>query len=93
MAFCLCNLTEAKMTFKKANWEPDKPLPRFADRKTTADIISHFYFPVSPRTIETWSLKVRRPNRAAVLEVAEAMALAEQKLENAVTYKQGGSWI
>jgi len=41
------------MTFKKANWEPDKPLPRFADRKTTADIISHFYFPVSPRTIET----------------------------------------
>ena len=81
------------MTFKKAKWEPDKPLPRFADRKTTADIISHFYFPVSPRTIETWSLKVRRPNRAAVLEVAEAMALAEQKLENAVTYKQGGSWI
>ena len=81
------------MTFKKANWEPDKPLPRFADRKATADIISHFYFPVSSRTIETWPLKVRRPNRAAVLEVAEAMALAEQKLENAVTYKQGGSWI
>jgi len=81
------------MTFKTSNWEPDKPLPRFADRKTTADIISHFYFPVSPRTIETWPLKVRRPNRAAVLEVAEAMSFAEKKLENAVTYKQGGSWI
>lgn len=80
------------MTFKTSTWEPDKPLPRFADRKTTADIISHFYFPISPRTIETWPLKVRRPNRAAVLEVTEAMSLAERKLENAVVYKQGEDW-
>ena len=76
------------MTFKTSNWEPEKPLPRFADRKTTAEIISHFYFPVSPRTIETWPLKVRRPNRAAVLEVAEAMSFAEKKL-GCLTYKQG----
>ena len=76
------------MSFKTSSWEPDKPLPRFADRKTTAAIVSFHYFPVSHRTIEKWPLTVRRPNRAAIYLVQEAMEYAEQKLSNAVCYKQ-----
>jgi hypothetical protein len=37
-------------------------------------------------------LTVRRPNRAAVYDVAEAMEFAEQKLADATCYKQGGHW-
>jgi hypothetical protein len=37
-------------------------------------------------------LTVRRPNRAAVYDVAEAMEFAEQKLADAICYKQGGLW-
>lgn len=77
------------MTFKTTTWEPDQPLPRFADRKTLAAIITHNFFPISHRTLQTWPLTVRRPNRAAVYEVAEALAFAEQKLDGAVSYKQG----
>jgi hypothetical protein len=80
------------MTFKTAHWAPELPLPRFADRKTLAAIITHHYFPVSHRTIQTWPLTVRRPNRAAVYDVAEAMEFAEQKLADATCYKQGGRW-
>ena len=76
------------MTFKTTNWEPEQPLPRFADRKTLAAIITHNFFPISHRTLQTWPLTVRRPNRAAVYEVAEALAFAEQKLDGAVSYKQ-----
>ena len=78
------------MTFKTTTWEPDQPLPRYADRKTIAAIITHSFFPVSHRTIQTWPLTVRRPNRAAIYDVAEAMEFAERKFDGAVSYKQGG---
>ena len=66
------------MTLKPPNWQPKQPLPRYADRKTLAAIITHNFFPISHRTLQTWPLTVRRPNRAAVYEVAEALELAEK---------------
>ena len=77
------------MSFKTSNWAPEEPLPNFADRKTLAAIITHHYFPVSHRTIQNWPLTVRRPNRAAVFEVAEAMEYAKAKLERSPCYIQG----
>ena len=76
------------MSFKTTQWVPDLPLPLNADRKTLAVIISHHYFPISPRTLEKWPLTVRRPNRAAVYNVQEAMELAKAKFESAIVYKQ-----
>ena len=78
------------MTLKTSACQPEQPLPRYADRKTLAAIITHNFFPISHRTLQTWPLTVRRPNRAAVYEVAEALEFAEQKLEGAISYKQGG---
>ena len=78
------------MTLKTSTWQPEQPLPRYADRKTLAAIITHNFFPISHRTLQTWPLTVRRPNLAAVYEVAEALEVAEQKLEGAIAYKQGG---
>ncbi|MDA9855468.1 hypothetical protein N9C80_03470 [Paracoccaceae bacterium] len=78
------------MTLKPPTWQPELPLPRYADRKTLAAIITHNFFPISHRTLQTWPLTVRRPNRAAVYEVTEALEFAEQKLEGAISYKQGG---
>lgn len=73
---------------RNSTWSPSQPLPQYADKATTAAIITHHYFPISPRTLERWPLTVRRPNKAAIFEVAEAMAHAEQKLNSAYAYKQ-----
>jgi hypothetical protein len=69
-------------------WSPGQPLPRYADKVTAAAIISHQYFPVSPRTLERWPLTVRRPNKAAVYDVKELQAEAQKRLESALAYKQ-----
>jgi hypothetical protein len=56
-----------------------KSLPRFADRRALAPIISRLLFPVSHRTLEVWPLKWRLVNGRAVADVAEALALAYRK--------------
>ena len=78
------------MRTKKTTWTPNDPVPPYADRNTTAAIISHHLFPVSPRTIATWPLTISRPNRSAIYEVKEALDYAKRKLREAVWYKQGG---
>ena len=72
---------------RKTTWQPDQSLPQYAD-KPTAAIITHHFFPISPRTLERWPLTVRRPNKATVYEVDEVMAVAEAKLNSAYAYKQ-----
>lgn len=72
------------MSDKAITWKPGQPLPRYANRKTVAEIISHHYFPISPRTLqnqELWPLTYYKPNRAVVIEVAEAMAVAKDKMK------------
>ena len=76
------------MSVKTTQWVPEQPLPYFADRNTLAAIISHHYFPIRPRTLEKWPLIVRRPNRATIYNVQEAMELAKAKFESAIVYKQ-----
>lgn len=71
-------------------WSPDQALPRNADRKTLAAIITHRCFPISPRTLERWPLTVRKPNKSVIYDVTEALEYAEQQLNNAYAYKQTG---
>ena len=77
------------MAFKPSHWEPGQPFPKYADRKTLAKIISFERFPVSYRTLQTWPLIARRPNRAVVYDVNEALEYAQSKLDLAPCYKQG----
>ena len=70
------------------DWTADKPLPVFADRKTCAAIVTHFFFPVMPRTIATWPLVARRPNGKVIYEVDELMAYAAKRFDEAYSYKQ-----
>ena len=72
------------------HWLPDQPLPRYADRKTLAAIITHRCFPISPRTLERWPLTTRKPNKAAVYNVTEALEYAEKQLNDAYAYMQTG---
>lgn len=65
--------------------------PRFATREGVATIITTDLFPVSPRTVETWPLRVRIVNKRAILEVSEALAYAEKLVEQAPVQKQGGA--
>ena len=76
------------MNAKNKHWHDDKALPKFADRETCAAIVSHFFFPVKPRTLATWPLVARRPNRCVVYEVNELMAYAEKRFNEAYSYKQ-----
>lgn len=72
------------------SWLPGTPLPRFADKATLAAIITHNFFPIRPRSLERWPLTARRPNKAVVYDVEEAMAFAQNKLNQAYAYKQEG---
>jgi hypothetical protein len=74
-------------------WSPGQPLPRYADRNTLAAIITHRCFPISPRTLERWPLTARKPNKAVVYDVTEALDYAEQQLNKAYAYKQTGGAI
>lgn len=77
-----------KCRCKHIHWRPGSLLPLYADKATAAAIITHHFFPISPRTIERWPLTVRRPNKATIYEVIELMAFAEEKLNSAYFYKQ-----
>ena len=71
-------------------WSPGQPHPKHADRKTLAAIISHEFFPISPRSLERWPLKVRRVNGRAVYAVNDVLAVAEAMATAARVYKQSG---
>ena len=79
-----CKLAAAK----SHEWTADKPLPLYADRKTCAAIVTHFLFPVMPRTIATWPLIAHRPNRTVVYEVSELLSYATKLFDEAYKYKQ-----
>ena len=70
-------------------WTAASPIPKYADRETCAAIVSHFHFPVMPRTIATWPLVARRPNRNVVYDVNEVLEFAKYKFNQSPTYKQG----
>ena len=61
----------------------DSTLPARVDRKRGALIITERYFPVSHRTLETWSITWRRVNGRATCDTYELLAVAQAKLDAA----------
>jgi hypothetical protein len=64
-------------------------LPRHADRKTLADIITRLLFPVSHRSLEIWPLRWRFVNGHALAETYEALAHAWRKFNAAPAMMNG----
>jgi hypothetical protein len=70
-------------------WQPGQPLPRHADRKTLAAIITSEYGPVTHRVLEEWPLVGRRFGSRMVFNVKAALAIARQRFEAAPERKGG----
>ena len=75
------------MPTKTLRWTADQPLPKYADRQTCAAIVTHFHFPVMARTIATWPLVARKPNRCVIYDVEEVLNFAQLKFQQAPAYK------
>lgn len=70
--------------------QPDLSLlPPRVDRRTGAELVTRFYFPVSHRTLEAAPLMWRRVNGKAVCETAELFAWAQAKLDAAPPIRGG----
>lgn len=57
--------------------------PPRVDRRVGAKLVSKHFFPVSPRTMETWELNWRRVNNRALCDTAELVAYAQARVDAA----------
>jgi len=64
-------------------------LPRRVDRRTGAKLVARYFFPVSHRTLEAWSLTWRHVNGYAVCETAELLAEAQRRFDAAPPIRGG----
>jgi hypothetical protein len=64
-------------------------LPRRVDRRTAAAIVTAYFFPVSHRSIERWSLPVRCVGGYALYETADVLAAAERRLGESTPISAG----
>lgn len=64
-------------------------VPRRVDRKTGAELVTHHFFPVSPRSLEAWPLSWLHVNGKAVCETSELFAVAQAKLDAAPSSRGG----
>ena len=62
-------------------------LPVRMNRRMAAEVISHLYFPVKPRTLEKWTIKWTIVNGQALAETEEILTFAATKLANAVSLR------
>lgn len=62
--------------------EPDlATVPRRVDRATGAALVTQYYFPTSPRALETWGLEWTVVAGKAIIETATIFAAAQAKLD------------
>lgn len=71
--------------------EPDAAaLPKRVTRKQAAQILTRYFFPISPRTLEAVSLPyVSLPGMPALIETEALLAWAEERLASAVRLTGG----
>lgn len=58
-------------------------LPVRLDRKAAAELVTRFFFPISPRSLEAAHLPVIYANGKALIETADLLDFARQKIEAA----------
>jgi hypothetical protein len=66
-------------------------LPVRVDRETASKLLTKYYFRVSPRSLERWSLAWRLVNGRAHCETAALFAIAESMLAGAPPVMGGRS--
>lgn len=64
-------------------------LPVRVARPTGAMLVTRYFFPVSPRTLEAWPLTVRHVNGKALIDTSELFAVAQSKLDASLPLKGG----
>jgi hypothetical protein len=64
-------------------------LPVRVDRRTAAAIVTAFFFPISHRSIERWSLPVRYVGGYALYETRDLIAAAERCLAVSTPIRAG----
>lgn len=58
-------------------------LPPLVDRRTAAALVTQYFFPVAPRTLEAWAVQCIRLNGKALAAPAQYFAVAQSRLEAA----------
>ena len=81
--------TSAAETFAVAGPPDLAALPVRVDRRTAAAIVTAYFFPVSHRTIERWSLPVRYVGGYALYETTDVIAAAESRLAESTPIRAG----
>jgi hypothetical protein len=64
-------------------------LPRNVDRKTGAELVTRFFFPVTQRTMEDWPLAWRRVAGRAVVPTPDLFDYAASRLTDAPAIRGG----
>lgn len=64
-------------------------LPVHVDRRQAAEIITRYFFPVSPRSLERWPVTVRHVNGRAISATAEYLDVARAKFDAAPVLASG----
>lgn len=63
--------------------------PANVDRRTGAELVTRFLFPVSHRSLEAWRLPTRHVNGKAIIPTAKLFELAYAKLAAAPVIMSG----
>jgi hypothetical protein len=66
-------------------------LPVRVDRRVGAAVVTHYYFPVSDRTLERWPLTWINVNGKATTDTRTLLEVAEAKLKAAAPVRGGRS--
>lgn len=83
-------MTDKKRALKGGPRQPDlSTLPIRVPRDTAAELVTRFYFKVSPRSLERWPLAWRRLNGRAHCETAQLFDVAERMLAAAAPVMGG----
>jgi hypothetical protein len=69
-----------KVLRKLSHSEDPADHPVRVNRREAAELVTHIFFPVSPRSLEVWPLTVRRVNGHTTVDTAQLFAIAKGKL-------------
>lgn len=85
MRHSLANTTAATLLTDPA----DANLPRYVDRQRAAELVTHFYFRVSPRSLERWPLIGKVLNGRLTFPTADVLRIARERMDAAPAVKGG----
>jgi hypothetical protein len=64
-------------------------LPVNVNRQIGAELITRYFFPISPRSLEVWPLPTKRVNGKAIMQTANLFEIAFARLSSAPVVMSG----